>query len=177
MAEATTKVNISLGDCVLEFSGSEAFVQKQIDEFKGLIREGVKPVKPGKQKVKPPKENAGETDDQFDKYPNVIEYDEESINILDVDGKGNTAKTKNLAFIYLWAKEKFHKNAVPTGEIAKQCETHGCLDTANFSSILKKIDKKYVTLKGKGKSQTIKLTAPGRKKAAEYIKSLNNQEN
>lgn len=176
MAEATTKANISLGDCVLEFSGSEAFVQKQIDEFKGLIREGVKPVKSGKQRVKPLKENAGETDDLFDKYPNVIEYDEESINILDVDGKNNTVKTKNLAFIYLWAKEKFHKNAVPTGEIAKQCEAHGCFGS-NFSTVLKDIDKKYVTLKGKGKSQTIKLTAPGRKKAGEYIKSLNDKEN
>lgn len=180
MEKMIAKVNISVGDCVLEFSGSEAFVQKQIDEFKGLIHGKLKTVKDGKQKGK---KNGGEPDkvddltkdSQFNKYPNVIDYDEDSINILKIDGNNNVDKTKNLCFIHLWAKEKFNREPVPTKEIRKQCETHGCLDAPNFSSILKKIDKKYVVIKGKGKSQTIKLTAPGRKQAKGIIESLNEE--
>jgi len=180
MSESTTKVNISLGDCVLEFSGSEAFVQKQINEFKDLIHGKLKPVKASKLKDKSKEGQSGNADDlsqdsTANPYPNVIDYDGETINILKVDGKSNPAKTKSLAFIYLWAKEKFDKNPVPTNEIHKQCETHGCLDVANFSTTLKKIDKKYVVLKGKSKSQTIKLTAPGRTQAKKLIESLNKE--
>lgn len=180
MSDIVTKVNISLGDCVLEFSGSEVFVQKQIDEFKGLIHDQLKLVKAGKPKDKPHRKEQDKVDSttqvsSFDAYPNVFEYDEETINILKVDGKSNLAKTKSLAFIYLWAKEKFDRNPVPTNEIHKQCEIHGCLDVANFSTILKKIDKKHVVLKGKSKSQTIKLTAPGRVHAKKLIESLNKE--
>jgi len=180
MSDEITKVNISIGDCVLEFSGSEAFVQKQIDEFKGLIHGKLKPVKAGKQKGKknggePDKDDDSTKDSTFDKYPNVIDYDGDTINILKIDGKNNADKTKNLCFIHLWAREKFNKNPVPTKEIRKQCETHGCLDVPNFSTTLKKIDKRYVVVKGKGKSQTIKLTSPGRNQAKEIIESLNEE--
>lgn len=174
MAEQTTKVNISLGDCVLEFSGSEAFVQKQIDEFKGLIHGKLKAVKVRKPKDKALGEQADEVNDQFILYPNVIEYDGETINILKVDGNNNSAKTKSLAFTYLWAKGKFDNNPVSTNEIQKQYVEHGCYD-GNFSSVLRKIDKSFVVLKGAGKSQTIKLTAPGKRHAKELITSLNEE--
>ena len=78
--------------------------------------------------------------------------------------------------MYSWSKENFdNERVVPTQEIRKQCETHGCLDAANFSSILRRIDKSYVVLKGRGKSQTIKLTAPGKKEAKIIIESLNEE--
>jgi hypothetical protein len=180
MSDIVTKVNISLGDCTLEFSGSEGFVQKQIDEFKELIHGKLKLAKDGTIKNKPPVEQKDKVDgttqdSSFDAYPNVIHYDdnEKTVNILNVCGNNNVEKTKNLAFIYLWANEKFDKNPAPTKEIQSQCLTHGCFDATNFSTILKKIDKKHVILTGKGKSQTIKLTAPGRKYAEELIKSLN----
>lgn len=178
MSDGTTKVNISLGDCILEFSGSEAFVQKQIDEFKESIHSKLKPIKAQKLKDKPKGGQSDKVDDlsqdpTVNPYPNVIDYDGEDINILKVDGNNSAAKTKNLALIYLLAKEKFGKSPVPTQDIKKQCETHGCLDASNFSSTLKSIDKKNVVLKGSGKSQTIKLTAPGRTKAKELVESLN----
>ena len=179
MSDIVTKVNISLGDCVLEFSGSEVFVQKQIDEFKGLIHSKLKLVKNVKTKDKPNEEVQDIVDDttqdsSFAAYPNVIDYDGETINLLKVDGKSNSAKTKSLAFTYLWAKGKFDNNPVLTKEIQEQCVEHGCYD-GNFSTVLKKIDKSFVVLKGVGKSQTIKLTAPGRRHAKELITSLNEE--
>ena len=179
MSDIVTKVNISLGDCVLEFSGSEAFVQKQIDEFKELIHGKLKIVKAGKLKGKLYEKEQDKADDitqdsSFDAYPNVFEYDDETINILKVDGKNNSVKTQNLAFIYLWAKGKFGNDFVSTKEIQAQCVNHGCCD-GNFSTVLKKINKKFVVIKGKGKSQTIKLTAPGTNHAKTLIESLNEE--
>lgn len=181
MSDKITKVNISIGDSVLEFSGSETFVQKQIDEFKGLIYGNLKPAKGKKTKDKLTGEKSDQVDDSTkvaaaNPYPNVIEYDEEEINILKVSGKDNANKTKNLALTYLLAKEKFGKKPISTMEIQKQCEIHGCLDPHNFSAILKRIGKEYVVIKGKRKAQTIKLTSPGRTKAKELIESLNKED-
>lgn len=181
MSDKITKVNISIGDSVLEFSGSEAFVQKQIDEFKELIYGNLKPVKAKKQKGKLTREKTDKVDDSTqdndaNPYPNVFEYDGDTINIIKVPGNNKADKTKSLALIYLWATEKFNKNPTPTKEIRIQCETHGCLDANNFSAILGRIDTAHVIIKGKAKATTIKLTAPGRKKAKELIESLNKED-
>ncbi|MCP4262593.1 MAG: hypothetical protein GY774_34585 [Planctomycetes bacterium] len=162
----------------MEFSGSETFVQKQIDEFKELIYSNLKAVKAKKQNGKlsekqPDQVDESATDTSDNPYPNVFEYDGEEINILKVPGKDNATKTKYLTLIYLYAKEKFGRKAISTKEIHKQCESHGCLDSPNFSSILGRIKKEYVILKGKGKVKTIKLTKPGRENAKELIESLN----
>lgn len=177
MSDIVAKVNISLGDCVLEFSGNEVFVQKQIDEFKELIHDKLKPIKTGKLKDKPKGEPSGNIDDfsqnpAANPYPNVIDYDGETINILKVNGENNSVKTKSLTFTYLWAKTKFDSSPISTKEVQEQCTEHGCYD-GNFSTVLKKIDKKLVVIKGKGKLQTIKLTTPGKRYAEELIKSLN----
>lgn len=179
MAEETTKVNISLGDCVLEFSGSEAFVQKQIDEFKGLIHGKLKPVKAGKPKDKPHRGQQDKVDyttqdSPFAAYPNVIEYDEETINILKVDGTKKTDKTRNLALMYAWAKKQLGIDDAPKEELAELCKHHECFDEANFKTTLKGTS--GIVIKGTAKNYTIRLTAPGKKKAEKILKALNEQE-
>ncbi len=180
MSNENTKVTISVDGNVFEFCGAEAFVQRQIDEFKEVIVHKVK----DKQAVKPPKKTGVKTQEKLkvsnemgeQPYPNVIEFNDEEINILKNGEGGNAAKVTNIAYIYLWAKAyKDGKcNEVPSQEIIGQCKTHGCFD-GNYASALKKIDRKYVGLKGAGKSITIRLTVPGKKKAEEIIKTLHDE--
>lgn len=179
MEKMIAKVNISVGDCVLEFSGSEVFVQRQIDEFKGLIHGKLKPVKAGKPKSMPPGGQPDKVDDTtkdspFAPYPNVIDYDGETINILKVDGTKKTDKTRNLVLMYAWAKKQLGIDDTPKEDLVELCQHHECYDEANFKTTLKKAH--GIVIKGSAKKYTIRLTAPGKKKAEEIIKTLNEQE-
>lgn len=180
MANENTKVTISIAGNVFEFCGSEAFVQKQINEFKEVIVHKAK----GKQTTKPPQKLVVETQEESKvvneagefPYHNVIEFNDMDVNLLKIGDGSNMEKATNIAYIYLWAKA--HKdgkcNEVPSNEIMGQCKTHGCYD-GNFSTALKKIDKKYASHKGAGKNLTIRLTVPGKKKAEGIIKKLHDE--
>jgi hypothetical protein len=174
MGEETAKVTISLGDTTLEFSGSEVFVQKQIDEFKALIHSKQIPVKPVKP-LNPPalknKDNTG--DSSFAAYPNVIDYDGETIHILKVGGGNKADKTRNLALIYGWAKKQLGIDEIPNKEFIQICVHHECFDESNFKTYLKKAPS--IILKGSPKNYVIRLSAPGLQKAKDLIESLNQE--
>ena len=109
MSDAIAKINITVGNRTLEFSGSEAFVQKQINEFKELVYGNLEPIEPLKTKKKTPAEQLKEADSHtgvaiLEKYPNVIEIHEGEVDILKIGGDSKSEKTRSLTLIYGWAK-------------------------------------------------------------------------
>ena len=179
MSDIVTKVNISLGDCVLEFSGSEAFVQKQIDEFKDLVHGKLKSVKVEKSNSLPPVEDTDEDDEKpddvlFATYPNIIDYNEGTINILKVDGKKKADKTRNLVLMYAWAKKQMGILEIPKKELVELCKHHECFDEGNFKTTLKAAS--GIIVKGSPQKYTVRLTAPGETKAKGIVETHNKQE-
>jgi hypothetical protein len=103
----------------------------------------------------------------------VIAYDGDKIQILkDIPGKNKAKKTVNAALIYLHAKGLKGEEIASFKEVNKICEAHACLDSANFATTLKK-QKKLFLVDGTGKSQTLKLTHPGKEQAAALVVELN----
>ncbi len=176
MSDIITKVNISIGDSVLEFSGSEAFVQKQINEFKELIYGNLKPAKGKKTKGKLTGEQTDQGDDSTkdtadNQYPNVIDYNGQEIGILRTKGKTKADKTRVLALMYLWAKKQLGVKLVDKKEFVALCIQHECYDESNFKVILKKAS--GIAITGSGRNYSLRLTVPGLTKAKELLENLN----
>jgi hypothetical protein len=135
----------------------------------------LKSVKIGPPKKQTPGEEADKApeDSAFAKYPNVIDYDGDTINILKVQGTKNTEKTRSLVLMYLWANEQIGKNTASNMELMSLCKEHECYDVANFKTILK--NTKGITLKGTSRRYSVRLTVPGRNKAKELMESLNEE--
>ena len=62
---------------------------------------------------------------------------------------------------------------IPSELIRDACTEHGCFDSANFAQHLKALKEKLVMNTKAGGSFDVKLTAPGRKAAKEFVEGLN----
>lgn len=180
MPEISTKVNITIGNSVLEFSGSEAFVQKQIDEFKELICSHLKSEKGKKPKTKMPQEQPDQDDSSRTltpdtSYPNVIDYHGKNVGIIKVIGKNTREKTRNIVLMYTYAKKKLGIDKVNKKELIALCKEHECYDQANFKTILKKAP--GIAIDGSKKDYTVRLTVPGMSKAKELLDTLEGDSN
>ncbi len=105
------------------------------------------------------------------KYTNVIDYDGNTINILKLIGKNKAEKSRNLILVYVWAKKDKGVDAVDKTELISICKHHECYDEANFKHIVKNTS--GLTIKGTSKKYSVRLTAPGIKKAKQLLTDLN----
>lgn len=107
-----------------------------------------------------------------DDFSNVYALEEEEVIVLqDPPGSSKKAKTKSAALIVLYAKSLIGEDVINTEEIRKVCENHAALNEANFATYLRG-EKSLFIINGRGKEMTIKLTAPGKKKALELISEM-----
>lgn len=108
-------------------------------------------------------------------YENIIAIEGDAVKIIqNPPGKKTAEKNVNLALLYLYGKELLGQKEAKFSEIRNLCEEHSCLDSPNFAKNLKR-EKSYFIFSGKERSQTIKLTVPGRTKASSLVAELNNQ--
>ena len=178
MADAKIRVTLKDGR-ILEFEGSEEFVQKQVSQFEELIKGAFAPT------TKAAKETG--TDDQStedvenntvaepgeNSYENVLEFKNGNVHIIsDIPGKKDSEKTVSVALLHLLGSQMLDKHEVATDEIRDACEHHGCLNGPNFSKYLKGA-KKWIVISGSRKKQTAKLTSPGKKAAIALASKLN----
>lgn len=176
MENQRAKISISFKDGLLEINGSEIFVSEQIKIFQEIINKQFLQLPPKEKEnniIYDNKANSnGQVTSNLVDFEHVFTVHEGKIEILkSVSGKNKSEKSVNTALIYLFAKDIMGTTDVPFKEIREACRHQGCLDEANFSSQINS-DKEHILVSGKGKSQSAKLSVPGKAFALELIKSL-----
>lgn len=178
MENTAAKIRVSLREGLLEIEGSEDFVSKQIENLKDLITKlpdaplpPAKPATPANGQTPPP--STATLSEDAAKYVNIIAVEGDVVKILkDLPGSDKAKKTVSAALLYLLGKNFSGTEEAPFKELRKVCKDHGCLDESNFAGIIKD-QKEWLIVLGSGKSQTAKLTVPGKKAAIALADSLN----
>lgn len=179
-------ISINLGDGSITISGSETFVEKNMNSVFDFVERNRQFV---------PQTTASEEDatkgDKFstqstlttppienpkigDKYIKAGVYhigaEDGAISILKtVPGKNKAEKAKNIALIVLYIR----KGKVDGKELIPICEKHACYDSGNFSSTFKN-EKTNIIRKGSGQSWTLELTQPGESAALALLEEMAN---
>lgn len=178
------KISISIKEGKFEISGSEDFVNKQIENFEDLITETVENVEP-KQPTGSPNldsnsngsSNSTTTNTStLEEYPYVYVEDGDSIKIVcDLPGNSKSEKTFNAAILYAYALKLKGQDEAPVEDIRDIARNHGCYDGSNFSGYINSGDPQYYLDKDEGtrKSRVIKLNRPGIKEAEKLIQQIN----
>ena len=176
------RIALTIGGNTFEISGSESFVTAQVETFREAIisslhgAAALPPEKPHGATIPLVAPHHRPTGKQA--YPNVLHIDGEKVQILkSVSGTTKSKKAVNTALVYLWAKRESGFDGVPLSEIRELCESHGCLDSPNFTVTMKNAKAWFVIDETKrSQSKTCKLTVPGVEKAEEIIKQLNGEQ-
>lgn len=186
MENQKSKVTISAIEGKFEFSGTESFVNEQIEKFRDLIEKSLNQVKIQDSRTDRKIDNKKETiedknktpnQDGIDKYPEVYLLDEENLRIIcDIHGSKTSEQTLNCALLYAYGQKLLNNDEANVNEIKDICKDHGFHDT-NFSTYIKSGDPKDFMDKGSGKNRSIKITRPGEKKALELINLILENEN
>ena len=182
--ENQARVSVSLREGKIEVSGSEVFVNEQLDRFQDLI-DGKLAALPAAQPLPsaPPLPTpdgdcaspAAPTEPQENPYPNVIAIEEGQVNILKAIPGGSKAKQMvNATLLYLVGLGLTGETTGDFRKIRELCKHHSCLDSKNFSLRLKEA-KQFFIVAGSHKSQTAKLTHPGATKAKALAAELNQE--
>ncbi len=168
MTEA--KVTIPLANGSLQFEGSEEFVTKQLDKFAGAIELSLKAQTHKNEGGKSPAQNSADISAVPEGLEEIFAETENGVQILiDIPGDSKSSKTVNAAKLLLYGLTAFKKkDIVFFEEVADVCRAHGFYDVGNMSSYLKS-EKSSFIFGGSGKKQTLKLTVPGSKAAAQLI--------
>ncbi len=173
--EKQTFIRVNLANGEFEISGSVEFVEKHLDELKGVINKDLIKTLPIPTKY----ENKNEFqelvhDDTIDKYQKsgIFTIDDEGNVIIHkrIPGKTNAEKTKNIALITLYAK----KEKILASDIKEMCKKQSCLDNSNFAAIFTRDFETFMKA-GKGQKWTIELTIKGEEDAKKLLDSMLNE--
>lgn len=92
--------------------------------------------------------------------------------VTSLPGRTKAARIVTLAKLYLYGLQALtSRDTALFAEIGRACRAHGGFDTHNLSAYLKQERTAFV-FGGKGKRQTIKLSAPGVQETAALIARL-----
>ena len=94
-----------------------------------------------------------------------------------VPGSSKAQKAVNGAKLYLYGLHALkQRDTARFAEIKSVCKAHGCYDSHNMAACLK-ADQASFVFGGQGKSQTVKLSAPGMHATAELIARIRTRGN
>ena len=182
----TADIEIKLNEGSVKISGSEEFVEKNMETVFAFIKsvgsilsttdsKVDKPLNASisvAEKEQPQKENA--QDFSEDKYVVAgvyhVDPEDESISILKtVPGNNKAEKAKNIALIVLHIR----KRKINGKDLIPICEKHACYDASNFSTVFRN-EKTNIIRKGTGQTWTIELTRPGEEAAIALLEEMAN---
>lgn len=174
MAEA--RIKFSLNDGTFEIEGPESFVSAQLVAFGDIFRKVLsEPIKAGVAMPDKGTEAKGLVSPQTGDYSSVLEVHEGKVKVLtDIPGAKNKDKTINAALLCLFGMSLEGVDTVQYDDIREICRDHSCFDHTNFSKYLKSEKQAFVFGGSRGK-QTVKLSAPGRKRAEGLVKTLESE--
>jgi len=174
---SNSQITVNLTELSFSITGSEAFIEKHIENLKTYINEkSAAPVKiaavNSNSQIQTEEKKPAGSASNVDKYieNGIYDVDEETneVSILKaVPGSNKAAKAKNVALILLYAKG----TEIQGSEIIPHCVEQACYDMANFSAIFKKKDGNFIR-KGNGSSWSLKLTIPGRQAAQKLLEEM-----
>ena len=176
----------------IEISGSEQFVDSQLQAFKGLIEKSFEKILEG---YSIPEQNTSTSDvllpSRMSNYPvteeadyvelnqsplnfeNVLVIDGGTIRIIaDVPGSSQAKRMINVILLYLWVRQRQGSETATFSEIREFCKLQGEFDGPNFSRHVE-AQKKYFLLSGDNKNKTVRLIRPGIKEAERLLNELN----
>ena len=187
MGEA--RVRVSLSDGVLEFEGSESFVTSQVEKFTKIIQAAFAGERPMADDATAG--GGGTTGAGGDRQPaasappspdvelkDIFEATDTGVQILrPLPGSSKAEKAVNGAKLYLYGLQALkQRDTALFAEIKRVCKAHGCYDSANMAACLKGDQASFV-FGGRGKRQTLKLSAPGMHATAELIARIRTRGN
>ena len=177
------RILINLNEGNIDVSGSESFVERNMEKVFTFVRDSIENTNNMKEKNRNKvseekeidtniKENA--TSEVEDKYINAgvyhIDSEDETISILKkIPGANKAEKAKNIALIVLYIR----KGKIQGKELIPICEKHACYDSANFSTTFKN-EKTNIIRKGTGQTWTLELTQPGEAAAQALLEDMAN---
>ena len=163
MSEA--RVRVSLTDKVLEFEGPENFVAGLVEKFGAVIQTALGPASERSVASVPPAPEVALGD--------IFAATEHGAQILRaLPGSKKAVRAVNLAKLYLYGLQVLkQRDTAFFAEIGRVCKAHGCYDPKNLATYLKGDQTSFV-FGGRGKRQTLKLSAPGMDGTAALIARL-----
>ncbi len=176
-------ISINLNEGNVNISGSEEFVEKNMETVFSFVKESIEntniPKKGIKSKapeikdvvVSPVEKDDTEIEDKYIKAGVYhIDSEDETISILKkIPGNSKAEKMKNIAMIVLYIK----KGKIQGKELIPICEKHACYDSTNFSTTFKN-EKTNMIKKGTGQTWTLELTQPGESAAQALLEEMAN---
>lgn len=187
MGESEARFHVSLGSGTFEVSGSQEFVEGQIEKHSETLLDMINKLRHSSAGVKNSSGNSelstgtrttdkggNNGSDVSNPFGNVLAFDDGKVTIItSIPGKNSKEKTINAALLYLLGKDALGENKASFKEIRQVCEDHGFLDSANFAKSLKSEKSRFI-FSGGPRSQGAKLTVPGTKEAKELAEKLQN---
>jgi hypothetical protein len=185
MSEA--RVRVSLTEGMIEFEGPEKFVADLVNRFSGVIQTALVGEPPDEAEgadassdLDEPQPAATSVDavaspppSRGDAFNDIFAATETGVQVLRVlPGSNKAVRAVNLAKLYLYGlKALKQRDTAFFAEIAHACRVHGCLDSHNMSASLKAHHASFV-FGGRGKRQTVSLSAPGIEETTALIARL-----
>lgn len=176
---SNARAHISLRDGIIEFEGEASFVTAQLEAYAPLV---LKAFSAPPTTIPKGTDTAGQKDEakknglpSIDEFENLYAVVEGKVQILkDPPGSGKAQKTVSIAILTAYANLLIGNETTSYDSIRELCNSHACLDSSNFSSALKS-EKEIFIIIGSGKASSLKLSVPGRKRAEELARRLNNE--
>ena len=200
MSEARVKVSLSDGGTI-EMEGTESFVSAQLDKFGDSIRAGLAgkggdhqaaaepPAAAAEDPAAATEDPAAATEDPAaatedaaaatedaagaDTLDDIFAATDAGVRILtDIPGYRVYEKMGNAAKLLAYGIARLeNRTVVRFAEVTAACKKHRCYDGAHMASALKHQKSAFV-FAGRGKKQTLALTASGTSDAEKLIESL-----
>ena len=180
---ATISINLIEGNIVI--SGSEDFVEKNMETVFSFVERANTSVYTTNKTVLPKEDIKKETDvikvdntdqsSEKDKYKKLgiysVDSEDGTISIhRKIPGSNNAEKMKNVALIVLYEKGE----PVQGSTLKALCEKQGCWDKNNSAAIFEREIKLFIKKKISAQKWTIALTIDGEQAAIELMEGMAN---
>ena len=173
---SNAKIAMQFGASQFSAEGTEEFVHRILNEWVALFEKNpqASDVNNHSQagQSNGSKSNSG---DPISRFQNVYDELEGALKIIaNMPGDNKASKTRNTALALTYGRYLQGEQTTSAEAIRDACMDQGCYDASNFASHLKALKEKVAMNTKPGGGYDVKLTAPGRKAAHEFVENLNN---
>ena len=176
IAMPDVKLSMQFGSSQFAAEGPEDFINAMLEKWAELASNNAIPAASAQASSAShsidPQSNSPDPQIQFE---NVFDQVDGALKIIaHIPGTNKAAKTRNTALALLYGQHLRGEATTTADSIRDACIDQGCYDSSNFASHLKGLKEKVAMNTKAGGGYDVKLTAPGRKAAKEFVEQLNN---
>lgn len=172
---ADVKLSMQFGASQFSAEGSEQFVTTMLEKWTQLAKENAIPSTSIGDVASTDQKSTPKGGGSAHEYENVYDEVEGNLKIIaNIPGSNKADKTRGTALTLLYGHLLNGGHTTSADAIRDACVDQGCFDSSNFASHLKGLKEKVAMNTKAGGGYDVKLTAPGRKAAKEFVEQLNN---